>query len=178
LRRLPALKPGACTHGGANYAINCVDNATGVITPAALSIVADSAERRVETPNPPFTATYVGLVGGDTPASLSGNLDFRTTATIDSPVGSYPITPFGQASMNYNILYVDGVLAVTAQPAVPAPVAGAGFNAQAVAAAYSRLGSPLQRLPALQYITGKDEAHGDDSAATIRIVTGGLNVHR
>jgi hypothetical protein len=30
----------------------------------------------------------------------------------------------------------------------------------------------------VQYVTGKDKAHGDDSAATIRIVTGGLNVHR
>ena len=165
-------------NGGANYSINYVDSATGVITPASLSIVADSAERPVETPDPPFTATYIGLVGGDTPASLSGNLDFRTTATIDSPVGSYPITPFGQGSTNYNILYVDGVLAVIAQPEVPGLVAGAGFDAQAVAAAYSGLESPLQRLPALQYINGKDQAHGDESAATIRILAGGLNVHR
>ncbi len=165
-------------NGGANYAISYVDNSAGVITPAALSIVADSTERPVETPNPPFTATYVGLVGGDTPASLNGNLDFRTTATIDSPEGSYPITPFGQSSTNYSILYVDGVLDVIAQPDVPEVAAGVGFDPQAVAAGYSDLGSPLQRLPALQYVTGKDKAHGDDSASTIRIVTGGLNVHR
>ena len=165
-------------NGGANYAISYVDSAMGVITPASLSIVADNSERQVETPDPPFTATYVGLVGGDTPASLSGNLDFLTTATIDSPEGSYSITPFGQSSTNYSILYVDGVLAVVAQPEVPESAAGVRFDAQAVAAAYSELGSPLLRLPAFQYITGKDQARGDESAATIRTLAGGLNVNR
>ena len=165
-------------NGGTNYLISYLDSTAGVITPAPLSIVADSAERQVNSPNPPFTATYTGLVGGDAPASLGGILDFQTAATVDSPEGSYLITPFGQSSTNYSISYVDGVLEVTAQPDVPDVAVGVRYDPQAVAASYSNQALPMQRIPTLQYVTDKDTAGGDTTVSTIRIESGGVNVHR
>jgi len=103
---------------GANYTVT-LNSATGTITPAALGVTADDKSKLQGTVNPPFTATYGGFQGGDTPASLTGTLSFSTTATIPSPVGSYPITPFGQSSTNYAITYVDGNLAVTSGASVP-----------------------------------------------------------
>ena len=162
-------------NGGNNYSVSYVTNSQGVITPAPLSIIADDKERPVATPNPPFTASYVGLVGGDTPSSLVGTLDFSTPATIGSPEGSYLITPFGQSSSNYEISYVDGMLVVAGRPDVPVEADGAGYNAQAVAAEYSRQAPPRLWLPALVYVTGKDSPGDGGSASTVRIVSGGLN---
>ena len=162
-------------NGGNNYSVSYVTNSQGVITPAPLSIIADDKERPVATPNPPFTASYVGLVGGDTPSSLGGTLDFSTPATIGSPEGSYLITPFGQSSSNYEISYVDGMLVVAGRPDVPEEADGAGYNAQAVAAQYSRQAPPRLWLPALVYVTGKDSPGDGGSASTVRIVSGGLN---
>jgi hypothetical protein len=165
-------------NGGANYTISYVDNSMGVITPAPLSIVADDKERQIDTPNPPFTATYVGLLGGDTPGSLAGTLDFLTAATTDSPEGIYSITPFGQGSTNYSISYLDGLLEVTAQPDVPEVVAATDYNPQAVAAEYSNQALPTLRVPALLYVTTEDTANDDEPSSAIRIVSGGLNVGR
>ena len=162
-------------NGGNNYSVSYVTNSQGVITPAPLSIIADDKERPVAMPNPPFTASYVGLVGGDTPSSLSGTLDFSTPATVGSPEGSYLITPFGQSSSNYEISYVDGMLVVVGEPDVPQVAAGAGYDAQAVAAEYSRQAPPRLWLPALVYVTGKHAPGDDESASTVRIVSGGLN---
>jgi len=165
-------------NGGANYQINYVDNSAGVITPAALSIIADDKVRPVDAPNPAFTATYAGLVAGDTPASLSGTLELQTTATATSPEGSYPITPYGQGSSNYVIAYVDGTLVVAGNPDVPGLAIGAGYDPQAVAAQYSSPSPPQFRVPALRYATGTDAAGDDASSTTIRVSTGGLNVGR
>jgi hypothetical protein len=149
-------------NNGANYTVSYVNNTAGVITPAPLSIIADDKERQATLPNPPFTATYSGLVGGDTAASLAGTLDFTTPATITSPKGTYPITPFGQTSTNYTITYVNGQLLVTAQPYPPQYADWARFDPQAVAAHYSSPVPFAQPAPT----TG------------INIVSGGLNVRR
>src|SRR5207249_7347338 len=69
--------------------------------------------------NPVLTATATGLMNGDTLSSIGVSPVFGTTATISSPVGSYPITVTGPvaSSTNYAISYVDGTLGVD-----PAPV--------------------------------------------------------
>ncbi|HXV12057.1 MAG TPA: autotransporter-associated beta strand repeat-containing protein [Burkholderiales bacterium] len=114
-------------NAGANYTVT-LNTANGTITPAPLSITADDASRAQGAANPPFTATYSGFRGGETPAVLTGMLNFNTPAVVSSPTGMYPITPFGQSSLNYAITYVDGALTVTGGfPVVPAmlPVDGA-----------------------------------------------------
>jgi hypothetical protein len=59
-----------------------------------------------------FTASAAGFVNGDTFASLSGALAFATSATAQSAVGAYPVTPSGLSSSNYVITFVTGALSV------------------------------------------------------------------
>lgn len=84
---------------------------TLTVNPAALTIRADDQTRFVGVPNPSFTASFEGLVNGDTEAAVPG-LMFNTTASLDSPGGSYPIIPFGAANPNYAITFIDGLLTV------------------------------------------------------------------
>ena len=57
-------------------------------------IVPNNLSRPVGRPNPPLTYQFTGFVNGDTAASadITGSADLTTTATINSPVGNYPIT--------------------------------------------------------------------------------------
>jgi hypothetical protein len=113
---------------GGNYtqSFSAANSPVLAITPAPLTIAADDKSRPSGLPNPPFTATYSGLVQGannvaswngtvtinDTPGTLGGALAFATPATPSSPAGTYNITPSGQTSTNYAITYVDGSLTV------------------------------------------------------------------
>jgi uncharacterized delta-60 repeat protein len=83
------------------------------ILKAPLTVTANNQTRVYGTPNPTFAVSYAGFVTGDTPASLGGTLVFSTPATINSPVGSYVITPSGLSSANYAISYVAATLNVT-----------------------------------------------------------------
>ena len=84
-----------------------------VVNPASLTIKANDASKLQGDPNPPFSASPLGLVNGDTLESLSGTLTFTTLATQASPAGAYPITPGGLSSPNYTIAFVDGTLTVS-----------------------------------------------------------------
>ncbi len=112
-----------------NYSISFV-NGTLTVTPAALSITADDASRLFGQANPTFTASYVGFLNGDTTNNLTTQVTLATTATISSPVGSYPITASAAAGTNYNITFhagtltigqttTSGTLASSANPALP-----------------------------------------------------------
>jgi hypothetical protein len=149
-------------NSGANYTITYTNSTAGVITPAPLSIIADDTQRPARQPTPPFTATFTGLVGGDTTASLGGTLDFQTPATFESKKGDYPITPFGLSSSNYTIAYVDGVLTVTAQLRPPEYADWARLDPQAIAASYTNPALPDLHAPKM----------------AVGIVSGGLNVRR
>jgi len=94
-----------------NYAIS-YQAGTLTISAAPLTITANDATKLLNAPNPALSASYSGLVNGDTPASLTGTLTCSTTAITTSSVGSYPITCSGQSSTNYNITYVPGTLRV------------------------------------------------------------------
>lgn len=92
-----------------NYAVTST-NGVLTINPAPLTITAQDATKVLNSPNPSFTASYSGFVLGEGPAVLSGTLTCTTTAVLNSPVGSYPITCSGQTSTNYAITYVAGTL--------------------------------------------------------------------
>ncbi len=96
-----------------NYTITLVPGTLSV-TPAPLIITADSKTKTAGAANPPLTFTAMTFVNGDTAASLTTQPTLSTTATVASPVGSYPITPSGAADPNYSISYVSGTLSVTA----------------------------------------------------------------
>ena len=109
-----AITQGSLSAGG-NYAIRYVGGILTVV-PATLTVTANDASQVYGTPLPGFDASFRGLVNGDTPSSLSGILSFSTPATSSSPVGMYPVTPGGLASVNYGIHFVAGTLSVTPAP--------------------------------------------------------------
>jgi Ca2+-binding RTX toxin-like protein len=80
---------------------------------AALTITADNQSKVYGAALPTLTASYVGFVNGDTPASLSTVPTLTTTATAASHVGSYSITASGAADSDYTFSYVGGKLTVT-----------------------------------------------------------------
>jgi hypothetical protein len=109
---------------GGNYTVSTVNNTAGVINPAGLSIKTNDASRPVAQANPPFSATYSGLQGGESPASLAGTLLFATLADPSSPAGNYPVTPSGVSSPNYSIVFIAGTLRVGGTTAgIPDPLA-------------------------------------------------------
>jgi hypothetical protein len=91
----------------------------GVITPAPLTISANGIDIIKGGTVPPFTATYTGLVDGQTPLTVSplvldGTPAFAVNPTPYTAVGSYTITPSGVTSPNddYSINYQTGTLQI------------------------------------------------------------------
>ena len=87
---------------------------TADITPAALSITANDAEKTYD--GLAFTGgngvTYDGFVNSETDSVLTGNIAYGGTAQNALNADSYTITASGQTSSNYNISYTDGTLII------------------------------------------------------------------
>jgi hypothetical protein len=81
------------------------------VTPAPLIIAANSTSQSVGS-DPNLTASYLGLVNGDTSASLETPAVLTTTATRNSPSGVYPIAVSGATASDYDITFVPGTLTV------------------------------------------------------------------
>lgn len=79
---------------------------------AALTVKAEDKSITYGDAAPVYTATYSGFVGDDGAEDLTGTLTFTCAYTKGSPVGTYPITPSGLTSDNYNITFVPGTLTV------------------------------------------------------------------
>jgi subtilisin-like proprotein convertase family protein len=117
---------------------------------APLTIAADDKSKVYGSANPPLTATYTGLVNGDTPASLDTPVTLNTMAMMSSPVGDYPITASGGMDANYDITHVNGTLAVTR-----APLTVTAENKTKV------YGAPLPEFTAIYsgFVLGEDTNH-------------------
>ena len=100
------------TFNPGNYSVT-YETGTLTVNPAPLTIVANDASINAGQPFPSFTAQYEGLVAGQGPGVLTGQLSFNTPATFSSPRGAYPIVPSGQSSPSYSITYVAGVLDIS-----------------------------------------------------------------
>ena len=91
---------------------------TLTITPATLTVVANSYSRPVNSLNPNFGYSITGFVDGDNQwNSITGApACCATTATASSPAGTYAITigPGNLAAKNgnYTFTFVNGVLIV------------------------------------------------------------------
>src|SRR5206468_1597838 len=79
--------------GLANYAISYA-NGTLTVNKAALTITADDKSMTYGGSVPTLTATYSGLVNGDSSSVVSG-LSLSASATSSSDVGTYVITASG-----------------------------------------------------------------------------------
>ena len=136
---------------------------TLLITPAPLTITANSASMYQGAAVPPLSVSYSGFVNGDSPASLNRQPTVTTPATSLSPAGYYPIVAGGASSPNYAIRYANGVLVVT-----PAPVRVLSVSVQAV-----RLGKTKKttQVIVLQFSgalnAGDAQSIGNYSLATI-----------
>ena len=109
--------------GDANHAASTSSPVTAIVTPrtgpgggAALTVTVTDASRQYGQGNPAFSYTVTGtLVNGDTYATaVTGVPVFSTTATVTSPVGTYPISiTGGLSSANYSVAFVNGTLTVS-----------------------------------------------------------------
>jgi len=112
-----AGSPYTITAGGAvdsDYTISYVDGAM-TVTPVGLTITVDNQTKEYGAAVPTLTASYAGLVNGDTAVSLTTAATLSTTATASSHVAGspYTITASSAVDSDYTISYVDGALTVT-----------------------------------------------------------------
>src|SRR5439155_15384140 len=97
-----------------DYTISYVQGAL-TVTPVGLTITSDSKNKAYGAALPALTASYAGLVNGDTPGSLATAPMLTTTATAASHVAGnpYSITVSAAVDTDYTISYVPGTLTVT-----------------------------------------------------------------
>ena len=90
-------------------------NVSGGITPALLTVTADSASRIFGIANPTFTGAVTGFVTGETLTSATtGKLQFSSVATPTSNIGNYEIRGTGLTANNGNYVIVQDPLNKTA----------------------------------------------------------------
>lgn len=89
---------------------------TLIVDKATLTITANNCSKMQGADNPPFTVSYEGFKYNDNASSLTTLPTVTTTATKDSPVGTYPITVSGATSNNYEFNDVNGTLTVAEKP--------------------------------------------------------------
>ena len=100
--------------GGAaqNYSFKYVP-AKLTVNKAPLKVKADDKSRMEGEANPELTVTYTGFKNGETASVLDQQPTVTTTATKESPVGTYPITVSGGSAKNYELSYENGTLTIT-----------------------------------------------------------------
>jgi len=84
------------------------------VSPAALTATAQDQTRNAGEANPPLTIVYTGFVNGDDASTLAVAPTATTSADLDSPAGTYPITLTGGSAANYTLTLVNGTLTVLA----------------------------------------------------------------
>ncbi|MBE9598553.1 Ig-like domain-containing protein [Pedobacter sp. MC2016-24] len=107
----PIVATAATGTGLTNYTIAYV-NGSLTVNRKALTIVADDKTKFLGTVNPALTASYNGLVNGESNTVLSTQPVLSTTATTASPVGTYDILVSGAAAANYTITFQKGTLTI------------------------------------------------------------------
>lgn len=86
------------------------------VAPAVLTVTANNVSKYPTQANPALTYSITGYVNGDTAAVVTGTPVLTTTATANSPAGSYPITVTQGtlSAANYTFAFVPGTLTVSA----------------------------------------------------------------
>lgn len=102
----------ATYNGTANYSGSVDTSKTLTINKIPLTVTANSNTRVYGAANPSFTGTLTGVQVGD-----GITASYTTTATANSAVGPYPITPTlddpNNKLGNYNVTSTDGTLTIT-----------------------------------------------------------------
>lgn len=82
------------------------------ISKAPLTVIAENVERPYGSEKQDLTVSYFGFKNGEDESVLTKPVSVSTTAKKDSPVGTYPIVPFGGLADNYDLSYERGVLTI------------------------------------------------------------------
>ncbi len=82
------------------------------VSPAELTAKADDKTRNYGEANPAFTITYSGFVNGEYETAVTTASTAVTTATANSPAGTYDITVSGGTAPNYTFTYTKGTLTI------------------------------------------------------------------
>ncbi len=101
--------------GNADNLVSASTTVNLTITPAPLTITANSESMSYGGTLPGLTVSFTGLVNGDTPATFAASANTAPTATTvpaTSHAGTYAITPGGAFDPNYTISYATGTLTV------------------------------------------------------------------
>lgn len=138
---------------------------------APLNITADDKIKPEGDPNPALTATYSGLVYGETATVLTTPVTLSTTAVTTSPVGTYPITASGATAANYNITFVGGTL--TVNPRQAQTLTFAALPAKTYGAADFAAGATSTNTTIPITYTSSNTGVATTSGSTIRIVGAG-----
>lgn len=163
----------------ANYTGGSVSRSIAVAA-APLSIRTNDVAKPFGAPLPVFTASAAGFVNGDSFASLSGTLAFATSATAQSAVGIYPVTPSGLNSSNYVLTFVTGTLSVVrggvtvAVSTTPAP---SGLNQPMTFTANVGAAAPAAGMPSgtVRFFDGATLLGSNMlSAGSVSLTTAGL----
>jgi len=102
--------------GNADYAAAAAVQRGFTVSPALLTVKANSASMVYGQPVPALSFTITGLVNGDPASVVSGAPTESTTATSTSAPGTYPITMTQGtlAAANYSFSFVNATMTVSA----------------------------------------------------------------
>jgi alpha-tubulin suppressor-like RCC1 family protein len=132
--------PSSCSGAtDANYAITYVNNTVQVVA-APLTVSASSGTMSYGGTPPTISPSYAGFVNGDDANSLDTAPTCTTTATSNSPVGTYASSCSGASDPNYTISYVSGDVVVGASTLVVSASSGSmtyGGSAPSITPTYS-----------------------------------------
>ena len=94
-----------------NYNIT-INEGTFEITPAEVTVTADSFTKKQGEADPTFTAKVTGLVNGDDESAIT----YTLSREAGEKPGTYAITPTGEAVQgNYKVIFVPGKLTIKAK---------------------------------------------------------------
>ena len=117
---IPVMVSGLTLTGPAagNYTLSQPVMLSANITSVTLTVSAVNQSKTYGLPNPLLTVSYSGFVGSDGTNVLTGTPSLSTTATTNSPPGTYPIMVSAGtlSAANYILTFVNGTLTVVAVP--------------------------------------------------------------
>ncbi len=93
-----------------------VDSGHFTITPATLTITADTQIKVYGQSNPTLTASYEGFVFTEDENVLTNPVVLDVVADTTTPVGTVVITSSGATADNYDITFTNGILTITPAP--------------------------------------------------------------
>jgi hypothetical protein len=173
--------PITCTgaDGGRNYTVGQTATATLKVTPAPLSVLANSFTRLYHQANPTFTGSISGIVNGDSITAAYSSL-----AGTSTDVGAYPITAAlsGSALGNYTVTNTQGTLTINQMGTVLAITSSAAQPLGSAVPITAQLteadgGAAIGTQPVVLTANGTSKtATGSPASATFNLANGSRTV--